>query len=101
MSEIWRARCAHKKSGIPTDVNRSTFTINAKIRRIHLAYHKRVHNYYIKLCLPSPICKEANGILIFDLPTADTFNIYGDESDITSDDYFNSTDDTTTDNHSN
>ena len=101
MSEIWRARCAHKKRGIPTNVNQSTFTINARIRRIHLAYKKCVPNYFIKLCLPSPICKEVSGTLIFDLPTADTFNIFGDESDFSSDEYFHSTSSTTTDNHSN
>ena len=90
MSEIWRARCAHKKESIPTDANLSTYKINARIKRIHWAYFKCTHNYYTKLCLPSPICKLDNNQLLFDLPTADSFNIYGEESDLTSDDYFNS-----------
>ena len=96
MSEIWRARCAHKKESIPTDANLSTYKINARIKRIHWAYFKCAHNYYTKLCLPSPICKLDNNQLLFDLPTADSFDIYGEESDLTSDDYFNSDTTTTT-----
>ena len=91
LHEIWRARCAAKKDKTPVDANVSTFKINARIKRVHWAYFNRVGNAAIKLCLPSPICKLQNESLSFDLPTADTFDIYGDESDITSDEYFDPT----------
>ena len=92
LHEIWRARCAAKHPPyIPIDIDLSTFKINARIKQIHWAYFKCNGDFSTILCLPSPVCKEENGTLIFDLPTAQTFNIYGDESDITSDDYFIST----------
>ena len=96
MSEIWRARCAHKKDGVPTNVDASTLTINSRIKTIHYAYQKQTANFATKLCLPSPICTLINNSLVFDLPTSDTFNIFGDESDLTSDYFTDPTTDTTT-----
>ena len=92
LHEIWRARCAAKKDHTPVDVNLSTFKINARIKRVHWAYFKCFNTAATKqLCLPSPICKLQDDSLCFDLPTADTFNVYGEESDITSDEYFDTT----------
>ena len=66
--ELWRARCAQYKQGTPTNIARSTTTINAKIKIIHFAYFRSCAQYAKRLCLPSPICKVEDGKLIFNLP---------------------------------
>lgn len=67
--EVWRARCAQKHDHIPADANTSTANINARLRRLHIAYAHTEPDFESKLCLPSPLCSVSpTGELVFSLP---------------------------------
>ena len=82
--EIWRSRCEHRYDHIAANADVSTRRINSQLKKIHWAYHNAHPDYVHKLCLPSPICQESSGTLVFNLPSCAVPLLFNVDSDYTS-----------------